>query len=433
MMPYKGERANKIGHMEVVNSELVKRIIDEFEKPQIDPEQVPQLQWIDLEKSEDVLQTVFCVDGSLQTIVSKSLPRRELTFIKTALLSLDQAALSKLDPQYPHPFSMKRIMENSALYHSTVFPLKKINLPNMNSCDTVRKIIYDSFLDESLASEPMKTLTWLTYEKWTGNKDKTSLAFQCPHCDEKIDGLPYDTTVGNCPHCNQEVYITDMLGFHLDMQDDSVPATVATSYMLIHETILLFTAIRYFWDAKKYETLNNTLFLKDGPLALHSQYSKLVPRLRNFITFAKNNGVIIYIAGQEKTGSFVDYLDILATRSPGKLSYFIPNNEFIDKEIRERPNRNDPYGSRVNYGNKIFVCNDKYHHIVLSIPTGEYKDTNDISDLIGAKKIINTVHNLVSYKHENALIPIQLANGIASLSTYPSAKVLELFSSKVID
>jgi hypothetical protein len=71
--------------------------------------------------------------------------------------------------------------------------------------------------------------------------------------------------------------------------------------------------------------------------------------------------------------------------------------------------------------------------VVLSIPTGEYKDTNNIDDLIGAKKIINTVHKLVSHKHENALLPIQLANGIASLSTYPSAQVLKLFASKIVD
>jgi len=437
-MPYQksnrlsGEKANKLGHIEVINSDLVKKIIDEFEKPLVESTQVASLNWVEIEKSDDVLETIFCVDGSLQIVTSSTLPKKELAFVKTALLTLDQKALSKVDPQYPHPFRMKKIMQDSALYHSTVFPLKKIYLPKMNSCDTVRKIIYESFLDISLDSEVMKTLKWLTYEKWTKDITKKSLAFECPHCNEIIDGLNYDVEVDDCPHCYQEVYITDMLGFHLDMQDDSVPVAVATSYMLIHETILLFTAIRYFWESRKYNTLSNSLFLKDGPLALHSQYSKLVPKIRNFISYAYQNGVTIHLAGQEKTGNFVDYLEILAIQSPAKLSYFIPNNEFIDKEIRERPNRNNPYGSRVNYGNKIFVCNDKYHHIVLSIPTGEYKDTNDISDLIGAKKIINTLNKLISYKYENALIPIQLANGIASLSTYPSAQVLKLFSSKVI-
>jgi hypothetical protein len=48
--------------------------------------------------------------------------------------------------------------------------------------------------------------------------------------------------------------------------------------------------------------------------------------------------------------------------------------------------------------------------------------------LIGAEKIFSTLRELLSYSHENAVVPIQLANGVASLSTYPSAKVLQLFS-----
>jgi trehalose utilization protein len=35
---------------------------------------------------------------------------------------------------------------------------------------------------------------------------------------------------------------------------------------------------------------------------------------------------------------------------------------------------------------------------------------------------------ILSNRHEGALLPVESANGIASLSTYPSAKALELFS-----
>ncbi|MBN2532747.1 MAG: hypothetical protein JXB88_07650 [Spirochaetales bacterium] len=48
--------------------------------------------------------------------------------------------------------------------------------------------------------------------------------------------------------------------------------------------------------------------------------------------------------------------------------------------------------------------------------------------LIGIKRIIATLPKLLSNRYEGALIPIELANGIASLSTYPSAKILELFA-----
>ncbi len=39
-----------------------------------------------------------------------------------------------------------------------------------------------------------------------------------------------------------------------------------------------------------------------------------------------------------------------------------------------------------------------------------------------------TLPSLVSYRHEGALVPVELANGVASLSSYPSAAVLKIFA-----
>lgn len=438
-MPYQNgsrlpaERANKLGHLEVVNSELVNRLVDQFVKPVGDSDSSQKLDWQEFTDLEEPLRIIFCVDGSLQTINNNQLPKKELSFVKTALLTLDQASLDKLDPNYPHPFALKKITSNSAIFHSTVFPLKGISLPDQNNYDAVRSIIYESLADSSLDAEPLKTLKWLAYEKWTGDTFKRSPSFECPHCNEKIDGLPYDTEVGTCPKCTGKVFISDMVGFHLDMQDDSVPATVATAYMLIHETLMLFSAIKFFWENKKFTTLSECLFLKDGPLSLNSQYSKLVIPIRRFFEYAQEKGITIHMAGQEKSGRFVEHLQFSARQAPSTLSYFIPSNDYIDREIRTKPNRIEPYGLRVNYGNKLFVNTDKYHQVVLSIPTGPYKDSKCIDDFIGARKIISTIVTLVSHRHEGALVPIQLANGIASLSTYPSAQVLKLFASRVIE
>lgn len=72
----------------------------------------------------------------------------------------------------------------------------------------------------------------------------------------------------------------------------------------------------------------------------------------------------------------------------------------------------------------------------MNIPPYEYKTSEDedyinfprSSDLIGLEKIIEGLHSLVTVKYKNALLPIVLANGIASLSSYPSASVLNLFA-----
>lgn len=430
-MPYQGgkrlsgERASKLGHLDVIKSPLVNELIDQFESS--DPIIFKsEADWEEIQDKMEPLRLIFAVDGSKQTVRSDFPPYKELAFIKTALLRLDQHAIKKLNPDAPHPMALRDIMSDAAMYHATVLPLKGIQIKGKNNYDAVRQIIYDSLKDQSINSEPYNTLKWLAYELWTGN-EKLSPSFECPHCGQNIKGLPYNTDEGECEHCNGHIFLSDMIGFHLEMGEDAAPESISTAYMLIHETLLLFTGIRFFFERQKYSVLNNALFLKDGPLTLRGQYSKLVIPIRNFFEFTKQKGLNVFLAGQEKTGTFVDHLEIISRNSPTN-SVFVPSNEYIRREIQHRPERSEPYGLRTNYGNKLFAKIDNYHNIVLSIPTGNYTDNNSIEDLIGAKRIISTLSTILSHRHECALVPIELANGIASLSSYPSAGILKLFA-----
>ena len=94
-------------------------------------------------------------------------------------------------------------------------------------------------------------------------------------------------------------------------------------------------------------------------------------------------------------------------------------------------NTNSVYGEYTNYGAKVFIKYNNYHKLLLNIPTGEkYENVLDpsVSKLIAIDKIIATLPKILSNKYEGALLPVELVDGIASLSTYPSAKALELFS-----
>lgn len=430
-MPYQagkrlsGERASKLGHLDVVNSDLVNELVAQFEDRE--PAQVEtSANWVEIVDDISPLRLIFAVDGSKQTIRSDFPPYKELSFIKTALLRLDQHAVAKLDPVAPHPMALRDIMTDSAMYHATVLPLKGVSIKGQNNFDAVRQIIFDSMRDQSLSAEPYETLKWLAYEKW-GNQKKSSPGFGCPYCEELVEGLPFDHDEGVCEHCGGHLYLTDMIGFHLEMSEDAAPDSVATAYMLIHETLLLFTGVRIFWDANKFGVLRNALFIKDGPLFLKGQYSKLAIPIRNFFEYAKQNNVSVHVVGQEKTGVFVDHLEIIARNAPCN-SLFAPSNEYIRKEIQHRPERSEPYGSRTNYGNKVFVKFDEYHHLVLSIPTGHYTDTISLEVFQGLNKILGSLPPILSHRHECALVPVELANGVASLSSYPSAAILKVFA-----
>jgi hypothetical protein len=424
-----GENASKTGHLEVIKNPFVQDLIREFNK-NIAPSVSFTVPWQKISSSGKKLKYIFAVDGSYQTIASHTDPPRLVTFVKTALLSLDYHKLSKIDKEYPHPLALKEILQESAVYHSTIFPLKNTSIPGLSIYHCIRKIVYESMKNDHLQGEPLKTLKWLAYRKWN-NTTQGLDKFNCPHCRKEEATLPFDVETGICPNCKGSLYITDWLGLHIDMQDNFgiAPEQVASQYMLIHELILLFTGIRYYWENNDFEVLNNSLFIKDGPLFFRAQFTKLVGPIRDFMEFAKNLNVNIHLIGQEKTGVFTDHLEIIGKNAP-EFSYFIPDQNYIHNNILQRPPGNVAYGYQHSVGSRIFVKLNTRELISITVPTGKFKENPVLNDFIGLDDIFATIPELVSRRYQNALYPIELANGIASLSTYPSAEILRLFLEK---
>jgi len=431
-MPYQagnrlpGERASRIGHLDVLKSPLVRKLCDNFQKPEI-PIESRDLQWLPIECDGDNLKYIFGVDGSTQIIRSDVSPYSTIGFVKTAILKLDDYALSKVDRGSPHPYVLRDILQDSAIYHATAFPLRNISIPGLKNYHAVREILFESINDNSpeMEGQVMETFKWLAYRKWTNSREQLTY-FACPHCFSNSATLPFDAVDGTCPHCGKPIYITDWLGFHQEMGEESAQDTVATTYMNIHETLLLFTAIRSYWE-KKSDILSECLFVKDGPLSIRAQYSKLVEPIRQFLAHARDEGRPVHILGQEKSGRFFDHFQYIGNEAPGK-SLFIPNDAYIKTQIQNRPLEGAEYGKDTNYGAKVFVKWNDYHKMVLNIPFGEHNANPRLEDLIGYKRIFSTLPKILSNRFEGALLPIELAHGIASLSTYPSAKILKLFA-----
>lgn len=429
-MPYRagarlpGERASRLGHLEVVKSPLVQKLVKSFENSS-SPLVPSDMHWEPLPHGGEQLPLVFGIDGSFQIIEAKSPPYKALGFVKTALFRLDLPALAQLDRDAPHPYALRDVLTDSAVHHATVFPLRHVVVSNMSLYDTVRQTIYESMKDAQLEGQVLETLKWLAYEKWE-DKGRALPPFECPHCESNKATLAYDAEKGNCPDCGQELLITDMLGFHQVMADDAAPDAVAGDYMSIHETLLLFTGIRYFWEHKR-EALRKSLFIKDGPLSIRAQYSKLVQPIRRFLAMARGAGIQVCILGQEKTGAFADHLNLIGLHAPIG-SVFLPGHQYIRERIQHRPVAGALYGKDTNYGAKVFVRLTERHKMVLNIPTGDFNPNPKIQDLIGASQIFATLPNLLSSRYEDGLLPVELANAVASLSTYPSAAMLALFA-----
>jgi hypothetical protein len=440
-MPYAGgdrlpgEAASKIGHLAVVQSPWVRSLVEDFERSTITDTDTSQTPWAVYDPNRvQVLGRVWAVDGSFVAVQSQERPPREVAFVKTALITVNKTQIDAIDKDHPHPLHLKDVMTGSGLFHSTVFPLKNVKSSQGTNYNRIRHIVRDSMqADEDGAF--YETLKWLTYRKWQ-QTPTNSPAFECPHCWVKIEGgLPPEADEAFCPHCGADVFLTDMIGFHLDMGEDNAPDSIASAYMLLMEHLMLFTPIRLCWAHHDKRLLTETLFLKDGPLTLRSQYSKLVPPIRALLQHAKEKDRPIHIVGQEKTGTFVDHLRSIVRFAPPQArgeqpTYAALSHEYVRREVYRTPDLSNPYGLRTNWGEKVYLKTDPGTYMVLNIPTGDYNRAQTFptsSDLIGLDRILATIPTLISHKFEGALFPIELANGIASMSSYPSAKILERF------
>lgn len=431
-----GEAASKLGHLAVLESEWVRSLVADFESTQPLDNDPSNTLWVEFDPTGVApLRNIWAVDGSFVSVKSEQKPPKEVAFVKTALLMLDRAKLDSIDKDLPHPLLLRDALKDSGVQHATVFPLKNVRTSMGSNYDAVRHIIRDSMrVDQGGAF--YDTLKWLAYKQWDPSSTAESPGFECPHCGEKIaGGLPHGADETSCPHCKGVVFLSDVWGFHLEMEDDSAPDSLASSYMLVMEHLMLFTAVRLMWHHTDTSLVSDTLFIKDGPLTLRSQYSKLVPNIREFLEHAKSTGRPVHMIGQEKSRAFFDHLASIVRFAPPHnrgepLQYAVLTHEFVRREVYRSPDLSNPYGFRTNWGEKVYVKVDPGAYMVLNAPTGSYlldSERPKHADIIGLARVLATVSSLVSHKFEGALYPVELANGIASMSSYPSAAILQRF------
>src|SRR5690606_2112499 len=116
--------------------------------------------------------------------------------------------------------------------------------------------------------------------------------------------------------------------------------------------------------------LQETLFIKDGPLAFFGQTANIHKPMRSLCAWLQGKHALL-LAGLEKSGAFVDHADEIAqTLENNKV--LLLNNEYIYKYIM--PGKADaakPYGSTTYYGNKIILKSEYGGMFVITLPTKE--------------------------------------------------------------
>jgi len=423
------ESASKLGHLSVIDDPLVKELLESFEKFDRDSGTVPEgaITQLDLESVEP-LAIVLAVDGSLSSVPNSLIEDKTLAYVKVAALCLSLDDLEAAEAPIVDPAFVQGLIKDHTNTFSTVLPLNNVMVPGQTMRETVREVVHRTFRSVN-EGRLLDTLVYLTSRGWLEHSEHDA-GFGCPFCGNE-NALPRNQVEFSCRRCGKMITVVDYLGFEREINEESNEDAVARSLMLALEHLTVIDYLRRMLD-KNPAMLKRTLLLKDGPLMLAGQYSRLAEAIRSYLNWLNHEGVEFYLVGVEKSGAFVTHAHYLgeALRAPGRV--FVPDNGYILSRIKHMDPGTTKYGERVLYGSKALVGLDERNVAVLNVPTPRFVLSPKPEDLIGLARIVKTFTRLVSRQHQDAIMPIVAVNRLASMSFYPSNDILAKYANATI-
>lgn len=303
-------------------------------------------------------------------------------------------------------------------------PLTGIHLPNLTVKQSLREAIH-RFMSHY---ELYDALAYLVCCQWQERlEDPPSM--KCLNCGTFIE-LPRNALQFECHNCSEIHKLSDYLGLCDEDAEDRPRAEGVSNLRSVLEALVLFSFIIKFREREA--IMKHTLFLLDGPLILRAQLSRLIEPIRDLIKDRRKKGHELFLVGVEKTGELRSFADSYAGILERVGDYFLPSTKFITEEIHGRAFNAATYRNRVNYGAKTIIRLGPDHVVVLNVPTGDYEIDPQPDNLIGFLQTAQTLARLLSYSHDNALIPLIMANTEASISNQPSGGILAQFVDRIL-
>ncbi|MBA2671269.1 MAG: hypothetical protein H0U67_12920, partial [Gemmatimonadetes bacterium] len=425
---------SKIGHVRLIGDEHITRLLHQFEST--DPPQTAPIGYrtgtLSLATPSEITAMVT-VDGGQAVVSNDVVPAKRLGFIKIGTLVITDQQLQILrDNPVMDPRERTRVFEHAATHESAVVPLSGIRMPGETVRETIRKTIdrvigYTRLYPVLLA---LVNRSWNPSYSMDPQRNQDAPHFNCVSCDANI-WVPCDKYIFSCLSCGATHTLSDYLAIGQDTGEEWAREEIVMSLRNVMETLTLFQ-----WVLRCYQeyphALPRMLFLKDGPLLLRANLSRLVEPIRDLIGTIRRKGHTLHLIGIEKNGQLVDHINEIQTHLPDPGDFFLPSIQYLMEQIAGVRYEPTTYRDRVQYGTKVVVRLGPHHVLPLHIGT-ERPITNPVpADLPGLKEIATTLSGVLSYSHDNALIPIKLANDSSSLSERPSGDILKRFVEQIL-
>lgn len=426
------EYASRSAHSHVINDTMVQEFLNQCDLPKL----APDVNFDDHQRlsyqpvAENPIKYIIATDGGYTTVpVRSEFPSATICFFQFGALIFGVEDLEKLDNQpFINPEDIAKLKQIQRL--KLTLPLQNVTLKNETTLThSVRRAVYDFFLQELDGDRLIDTLFWFIFEMYRGGVSQWILA-TCPHCGqakiklERAEMTKHHTF--SCSECKGEILLTDVFRLHEAIDDDlgagGIPGYVTTTI----EQIIIIHLIRLVLKTKP-TLLEEILFIKDGPLAFFGQTANMHKPMRTLVRYLhkKHN---LYLAGLEKSGPFVEHADEIAVTLDGSTALII-DNEYIYRYILPgKADPENPYGRTTYYSNKLILKTKDGYMYVVSIPTTRVLAKPAEKDFKNLYEILTNIEKLRCDMYDSALIPVALVNKLVSLANHPSSKILQKFA-----
>ncbi|WP_029265799.1 DNA double-strand break repair nuclease NurA [Virgibacillus alimentarius] len=436
------EKASKSSHSYVIKDSDVQYFLSNCDLPktteEIDANHFNTFEINQLDSRE--IQRVIAFDGSYREIsVRNDFPSSKIAFFQ---LGASFFKVSDLDEIHELSFIDEEDMESLRQIERLKFviPIKGISLDGETSLTkSVRKTVYDVFMNKPDESNYfIDTLKWFIYKEYKGKeRSDTDLSYQlgsCPNinCEKRAINLSFKEMssdgIFNCPECKGEIYLTDVFRLHEAIDEELGAGGILGYVVTLMEQIFIIHIIKLMLQTKS-SLLNETMFIKDGPLAFFGQTANMHKLMREMINYLidKRN---LFLIGLEKSGSFVEHADKIKNKLKKGEALLLDNNYIYKYILPGKADPENPYASTSYYSGKVIYKDNNERIYVATLPT------KDAKVILNPKKedyrnidiILTNIEKLKCDMYDDALLPVALVNKLISLADHPSSTILEKFA-----
>lgn len=438
-MPYSSERASRLGHVPVVNSQAVNDAFSRWEVAQATPADESRVtslcrpvEELDNAGIADAVRFAITVDGSdTEVEATREHPTVKVGYVRVAASFIDFDKLHQAgEGDFVNPHLLRESHQHAAF--DRALPGSGLVIPGSTGVDTWRREL-DRFLQETKfdqASERTLADMILALHGTPNAPAKSAPVRRCPSCSAKGPQLPggqidVPKAGTTCPACGANVYLGDVLRTDEEYVPEGSNRSALTRMMVTAERL---TSLGYmqllFEDTHNYEVLARTLFITDGPLGLFGTVAPLKRRFQDYLgelarqCASNHRPAAPLVVGVEKSGAFVEHARLIAHLiEPGQV--MLLTTEYINR-VTGRPLDN-PYGSDEFYGRRFVYRTKSGGVLVFTVPpkpgVTPYGDPNgeSWSSYPTLRPICEVLDTVQTHLYENAVIPVALAHSAASL------------------